>query len=48
LEMFVYDCDFGVGIIRPGKQEPVFVDKPTWTGFVKNKKHWMNIKPITW
>jgi len=44
LEMCVFDCDFGVGMIRPGKQTPVIVDKPTWAGFKKNKQAWMNIK----
>lgn len=44
LEMFVYDCDFGVGVIRVGQQKPLVVDKPTYAQFKKNKKEWMNIR----
>ncbi len=45
LEMFTYDCDFGVGVIRKGSQEPLKVDRPTFSKFVKNRQEWMNVKP---
>jgi len=44
LEMAVVDCDWGCGIIRPGKQEIVVTDKPhTYEHFLINKHSWMNI-----
>jgi predicted O-methyltransferase YrrM len=43
LEMNVVDCDWGCGIIRPGKQTPFNVLNPTYEGFEVNKKTWMNI-----
>lgn len=47
LEMAVCDVDWGCGLIRPGKQTPIFLDKPfsevTYQDFVQAKNHWMNV-----
>lgn len=44
LEMFVYDCDMGVGVIRVGKQEPIIIENPTYKQFRENKQLWLNIR----
>lgn len=44
LEMAVSNCDWGCGLIRPGKQQPVkVVGKPTYEQFQVNKVKWMNV-----
>jgi hypothetical protein len=43
LDMKVYDCDFGVGVIQIGDVEPLVIDRPTYSKFKKNKELWMNI-----
>ena len=48
LEMYVVDTDFGVGVIRFGKQEKLDIKLSdiNWANFEKNKKEWMNVKEI--
>lgn len=44
LEMAVVNCDWGCGIVKPGKQQPVkVVGKPTYEQFQVNKVKWMNV-----
>lgn len=44
LEMMVVDCDWGCGIIRPGKQTKVITDEnPTYEEFYIHKNIWMNV-----
>lgn len=44
LEMAVVNCDWGCGLIRPGKQNPVkVVGTPTYEQFQINKVKWMNV-----
>jgi len=43
LQMFVYNCDFGVGVIQRGQQEPLIINRPSYKGFAKNKALWMNV-----
>lgn len=47
LKMFVYDTDFGVGVIQKGKQKPI--DVPTrlsYGWFDKNRKKALNLRKI--
>lgn len=46
LSMKVMNCDYGCGIIQKGSQEPLIVDNPDWTGFVQNKKLWLNLVDV--
>jgi len=44
LSMHVIDADYGVGIIRRGKQETINITKKlTFKDFEENKKYWLNI-----
>jgi hypothetical protein len=43
LSMYVIDTDYGCGIIRRGKQNPVIIDDPEWEDFVEHKKEWPNL-----
>ncbi len=44
LHMITVDCDFGCGVIKRGKQEPVYRDADlTYENFVKYKQRWMNL-----
>lgn len=44
LEMKVIDCDWGVGVIRPGKQEKLKVTVPlSWENFLMNQNVWLNL-----
>lgn len=44
LEMCVVNCDWGCGVIRPGKQELVKIGyEPTYEDFVVHKQNWMNV-----
>lgn len=44
LEMFVYDIDHGVGIIREGSQEPKDFGDLTYEEFSKNISEYLNLK----
>lgn len=48
LEMYVIDDDWGVGVIRFGKQKKLDLKglKMNWPNFNKNKQEWMNVKEI--
>jgi hypothetical protein len=47
LTMHVVDTDWGCGIIRPGEQVCIHLDRePEYQDFVKNKTHWMNMISI--
>lgn len=47
LEMCVVDSDWGVGIIRPGKQALIKLDKPlseiTYEDYEEHKREWLNV-----
>lgn len=44
LEMCVVNCDWGCGVIIPGKQERLTLPyKPTYEDFVVHKNNWMNV-----
>ena len=45
LRMFVFDVDYGIGIIQRGSQNPIFVNDEdlTWDNFEKNKEVWLNL-----
>lgn len=45
LEMFVYDCDYGVGVIRKGKQTPCITENPTFEQFMQHKQEWLPLVP---
>jgi GTP:adenosylcobinamide-phosphate guanylyltransferase len=45
LSMKVHDVDYGVGVIQKGEQIPLVVDNPTYEGFEKHKKEWLNLLP---
>jgi len=46
LEMYVVDCNNGIGVVRPGEQEPITLpDAPlTYESFEPHKKEWLNLK----
>lgn len=47
LSMVVLDTDYGVGVIRKGKQDPLYVrESATYHDFANNKKEWLNLIPI--
>lgn len=47
LEMFVIDTDWGVGVIKKGKQEKLKVTVPlTYDNFVIHKNEWLNLKSV--
>jgi hypothetical protein len=46
LEMFVVDCDWGVGVIRRGKQEKLIIPVETkidYSNFVIHHREWLNL-----
>ena len=45
LRMFVFDVDYGIGIIQRGSQNPIFINNEdlTWENFEKNKEVWLNL-----
>ena len=45
LRMFVFDIDYGIGVIQMGEQDPFVVDDEdlTWNNFQKNKEVWLNL-----
>lgn len=44
LEMFVINTDWGVGVIRKGKQEKLIIDVPVnYTNFVQHNPTWLNL-----
>lgn len=47
LEMFVIDTDWGVGVIKKGKQEKLKVAVPlTYDNFVIHQNEWLNLKSV--
>jgi hypothetical protein len=46
LFMTVLDTDYGVGVIRKGKQEPLIIEEPTYEQFEIHKKEWLNLVPV--
>lgn len=47
MEMFVIDTDWGVGVIKKGKQEKLKVTVPlTYDNFVANQNEWLNLKSV--
>lgn len=47
LEMFVIDTDWGVGVIKKGKQEKLKVTVPlTYDNFVIHQNEWLNLKSV--
>lgn len=47
LSMVVLDTDYGVGVIRKGKQDPLYVrESATYQDFVNNRKEWLNLVPV--
>lgn len=49
LRMFVFDIDYGIGVIQIGEQTPFVVDTEdlTWENFEKNKGLWLNLIPYS-
>lgn len=48
LEMFVLDTDFGCGILRRGKQDPLYwrsMDDTNYDGLKEYREEWLNLKP---
>lgn len=46
LKMFVYDCDYGVGVIQKGHQDRVRIpNNATFNEFKINRKEWLNLIP---
>jgi len=45
LSMHVLETDYGVGIIRRGKQLPFSVESPTYKGLNLHRKNWLNLIP---
>ncbi len=43
LEVYVVDTDYGVGIIKTGKQDPILIENMTYSDFEANKKEWLNL-----
>jgi hypothetical protein len=47
LEMHVVDTDYGVGIMRRGKQKPLKVKgRLTYANLDKNREEWLNLKKV--
>ena len=46
LSMSVLDTDYGVGVIRRGKQKALKVENPTYEQFEVHKKEWLNLVPV--
>lgn len=45
LVMFTINCDYGVGVIMKGNQEPITINENiTFENFEKNKKEWLNLR----
>jgi hypothetical protein len=50
LNVFVLDCDFGLGIVTQGKPESMLkipesnMEKLTYDDLVKNRRTWLNLK----
>jgi len=44
LSMTVFDCDWGVGIVRRGKQKPLDVEHLTYADLDKHRKKWLNLR----
>lgn len=47
LSMFVFDIDYGVGVITKGEQTSLVVDNPYYDAFDVNRTEWLNLKPYT-
>ncbi|KAA2238509.1 class I SAM-dependent methyltransferase [Chitinophaga agrisoli] len=51
INVFVLDCDHGLGIITKGKQEkplsftPAQIEQLTYEEFAANRQEWLNMKP---
>jgi hypothetical protein len=51
LNLFVLDCDYGLGIITKNKPENSLsfsesqIESFTYDDFATNKKEWLNLKP---
>lgn len=44
LRMFVFDVDYGIGVIQRGEQIPLIIEEElTWENFMKNKHIWLNL-----
>ncbi len=44
LRMFVFDIDYGIGVIQRGKQIPLVIEQElTWANFKTNKEVWLNL-----
>ncbi|SHK96370.1 Methyltransferase domain-containing protein [Chitinophaga jiangningensis] len=54
LNVFVLDCDFGLGIITKGEPEsmlsftPEEIERLTYADLVKNREAWLNLKPASY
>jgi len=49
LEMYVVNTNNGIGIIRPGKQEPITINGDLdYHTFSTNQHNWLNLKSVTW
>lgn len=48
LEMYVFDIDHGIGIIKRGKQSPLHIKSEDliWENFDTNKNEWLNLIDI--
>ncbi len=47
LSMLVVDADYGIGIITKGNQELLEKKEWTYTDFINNKKHILNLIPVS-
>lgn len=47
LRMFVFDIDYGIGVMQIGEQIPLIINEEdlTWNNFEKNKEVWLNLIP---
>ena len=48
LEMYVVNTNNGIGIIRPGKQEPITIEGSLdYNNFEANRENWLNLMSVT-
>lgn len=46
LHMFVFDIDYGIGVIQRGLQTPLYIEEElTWENYKRNKMMWLNLIP---
>jgi hypothetical protein len=54
INVFVLDCDHGLGIVTKGKQEkslpftPAQIEKLTYEELAANREAWLNLKPAAY